>query len=887
MLFKKYLASILSGALVLSPAYTAHNGVYAISEEKKLYKSESAKKLAENGFYLADETSHKQAISIDILLSQNLNVALKKGLEFILDNKKSAFIDNKSDLNKCILENDLLCDYIKKIIELTENKQLPETDKQFQILGKLTNMKNFMQIDENIPTTNNFFKFISAMEHAYKTVISRRIADEILTSNRSKIESTMGSQSTSAEANVSTAANIDGANVGISLGVGTSESSTETSFYTIDSSAKIGVSIGVGLQKYLSASIGDTVTFTHSLILYSLEQFLDSSIKDGKLSTLQLREPDIKKIIDSRKEMQKNEKKLISLMQNSIEWYLKASEIIPQDVNIKWPDITMAKSPDKQKTVNLSVSANAAASCLASIGMEVSADTQKSKVYAYNSYLELIEKNCAPSIYGENSETISKFLNQDKIKKYNEIKDSVKCYLDEHPGLSDEDKDKMISTLLSNLTGDIKIYNNALSVLADENASKEEKDRAKKAKKETEKNWINSSKIVRANKGRLEILKTAIALSTYLFELCATDKNQALFEKFYNEMEHLAKLQALSKNKSKQKGEYSTPRKCYSSKVNGKSYLKIPIVGTTALNMSYIENEGDASFDTNQNALIQMQIPMIGDKILGTNSIRENFKKLLTKISEVKNNPFAPEMNQLISLVDSNFESILKKLGVDISIYVPEYFTMGNYMVLNLYFTKTDKTAIDCNPTPLPGENTPIIAENDQWVLKLIKRIDTISPELNLDVNGLVNLGVTSKIGKASATIGNNTLTFLVNKFNATNVGDNDNAQNAIWQNFKNAQSSELSNLFINLSNKTNAKYELQCIWNDILKNASPNTTQYENVYSDFKNFLESCENFSNEKSQENFDKASGLFDKILMHNHMFNYLPELQSIHSIKHNNA
>lgn len=885
MLFKKYLASVLSGALVFSPLCVFNEHTMATQTEDELSESKSAKKLIESGFYIPDEYRNKQTVSIDILCSQNLNTALKKGMEFILDDKESAFIDKKQDLNRCILENDLLCDYIKKVIELTNDKEMNENDKQFQILKKLYNMKNFMKVDENIPESNNFFKFISAMEHAYKTVISRNIANDIITSERSKIESVMGSQNAAAGANISGSANIDGVNVGISIGVESSESSSETSFYTIDSSAKLGMSVGAGLQKYLSSSVQDTVTFTHSLILYSLEQFLDSSVKDGKLSSIKLREPDIKKIIKSRQEMQKNEKELISLMRNSIEWYLKASETIPQDVNIKWPDITIAKSPDKQRSVNLSVSANTAASCLATIGMEVSADAQKSNIYAYSSYLNLIEKNCAPSHYGENAETISKFLNQDKTKKYAEIKELVDYYFKKHPNLNNDEKDRFISTLISNLTGDIRMYNNALSVLANEGASKEEKSESEKTKKETEKNWISPSKVLRINKGRLEILKTAVALSAYLFELGTTDKNEPLFEKLYNEMEHLAKMQAFSKNKSKQKAEYSTSRKCYSSSVNGKSYLKIPIVGTTALNIGYTENVGDASFDTNQNILVQMQIPMIGDKILGANSIRENFKKIVSNTSKIKNNPFAPEMEKAVSLLDSNFENILKQLGAEIPVCVPGYFSVGHYMLLNLYFTKTEKPDSDCKPNPLPGDSTPITPENDEWVLKLIKRIDTVSPDLNLEVSGVGKLGATAKIGKASSIIGNNTLAFLTNKFNAlsTGINENSNEENPIWQDFKKAQAEEFSNLFTNISQKTNARYELQCIWNSIKNNIASNQTQYDSVYNDFKGFLDACESFNNDKSQENFDNASSLFDKVLALNYKLSYLPEFQKVHSIK----
>ena len=561
---------------------------------------------------------------------------------------------------------------------------------------------------------------------------------------------------------------------------------------------------------------------------------------------------------------------------------------MPQNVILKWPDITTSKSADKKNTVNCSLSANAAASCLASIGMDVSTSIQESTIHTYNKYLELIENDCSPSIYGENSESISKFLKQDKVKKYCEIKKSIEDYIETHQGLSEDEKNEMISIMISNLTGDIKIYNNALSVLADENATKEEKTKSKETKKSTEKQWIGSSKISRLGKGRSEILKTAIALASYFSEISTQDKNKPLLCKLYNAIEHLAKIQVFSKNKSKQKAEYSTSRKCYSNDVSGKTYFKIPILGTTALNIGYNENVGDASFDTNKNITIQVQIPMMGDKALGTHSIRENFKKVIEKISKIKNNPFSEELKKSISLIDSNFENILKEYGIDIPVRIPEHFTISKYMLLNFYFTKIDKTKENSVTLSLPGSHNPIFKDSDEWVLKLIKRIDTASANVSLSAANVGDLKLSSQMGKISSKIGNNTLSFLTNKFNALNTGfnednsDEESSENIIWQNFKKAQSDEILKLFVNISKKTNARYELQCIWNEIAKNIFKNKTTYKSAHNDFKNFLIACKNLRKNKSQKDFDATSELFDKILKLNYEFNYMPELIKVHSI-----
>ncbi len=880
MLLKKSISSILGGAILLTPCYTplvsATENISGNPQQSDINKSEHIGFQKE--FYLNQKDS-----KLNLFDKYNLNLALQQGLEFILNDKTSSFIDNKSTLNQCIIKNKSLCKYIESVSDYIKTTKDSENDQQLEILKQLTIIKKLMLADKEIPQSNNFFKFISAMEYAYKTIISRKIASEVLSENCEKVESAMSSQNSSTGIDVSGGISQGALNVGLSIGAKTEESSSEKSFYKINTSGTIGISIGIGYKDFISVNTTDTVGVTHSLVLYSLEQFLDSYTKDGKITTVNLREPDIKKIITSRKQMQQDEKNLLSVMQTSLEWYLKATEIVPQSIVIDWPSITITKSGDVQKSIGNTLSTNAAAKCFASLGMNVSAESSATRTYIKNSYLNLINEDCSPSDYVEDASKIIDFLKQDKTKKYNDIKTHFESYGDK--------KINIIPILIANIIGDIRRYNSALSILADPTTDKESRFNAQKIKNQIEEDWIGNSKIHHINKGRLDILKTAIAVSTYLRTYVSSEEEISSFKKLYSEIEHLAKMQIFSKNSSKQKAEYSTSRSTFTTSINGKTYLNIPVIGSTALSAEYIDNIGDANFDTSKDLTIKMQLPMFGDKLLGKHSIKNEFQKLITRISE-KDNAFAPMLKDSLSLIYSKFENILKSLGIETKLCIPNVFSMSNYMLLNFYLTKINKSDEADKISPLPGCLTPITKDKDEWALKLIKRIDTASSDLKLSVADC-GINASNKTGKASSIIGDNTFTFITGRYNvgALGMSNSDRMSNYLWNNFKKSQSEQFKKLFINIGNKENACYELQEIWNEILNNIRNNkkyTLQKQNSKIDaiskcFEEFLISCNDLVKEDSFENFEKTSTLLDKVMDYNYKYNYMVELKRVHGIK----
>ena len=100
-----------------------------------------------------------------------------------------------------------------------------------------------------------------------------------------------------------------------------------------------------------------------------------------------------------------------------------------------------------------------------------------------------------------------------------------------------------------------------------------------------------------------------------------------------------------------------------------------------------------------------------------------------------------------------------------------------------------------------------------------------------------------------------------------------------MWDKFTNSQKERLKTLFENINNtKSNARYELQTLFNDTLENE--NKTKIEHI---FTKLLDSCSYYSIQNTEKNYEKALGNLNKVLNLNYTANYLSELDRLHTIK----
>ncbi len=891
MIPKKPMAVFLSGAMFLTscPVFATEN--IAPIDTTSAMKNDFLQSMFEKGFTFnasSDDLATLPNTKLDIFYGNNLNIALKEGLEFILSSEESEFLDKKASLNSNILRNKAVCDYIAQTIDCISDETLTEKDKQTEVLKSLTKLHLSLVADNSIDTTNGFLRFVRAMKTAYQTILVRDVAEKILTENRGTVETKMGSENISRSVGGSASVPINATKLGFSADFKTNEGSSETSFYKIDDSGNIGVKFSAGLGKYFSVSGGYDFALTHTLIFNSLEQFLDTHKLEGKISTIELREPTIKKIIESRQEMQNIEKQLLASMQTSIEWYLKMAAIVPQSTIFEWPDVTFASAANTQKTMAHTGTISAAADCFAKLGMNVSVNHETVTDSVKHSYLGLLEPDCSVSYYGGSAEQIGAFFKQDKIKKYAEIKTYVQNSVTSEPLAPGA-----LSVIVSNVLGDIKHYNANLAILADETVSEEKRELADDIKYEIEANWLGRNIFSFKNKGRLEMLKTAISTAAYLRQYAKTDEEIALFKKLYSEIEHLAKMQVFSKNSLKQKAQFGTERKTSINSVSGKVNFKTPYTSVGEILVTYSNSKGEASFDTGEDISVQIKTPIYQNSLVGEFALKSKFQELKAKLANQKHKAVAPVLNVALSYIDTNFDKIVSELGLTSLLKAPTTIVTDNYTTLNFYLTKINKTVTPSDLTALPGETVALTKLNDEWVLKLKKSVNATSKQVKVGAGDYVSLSANELSSSGTSKIGTDTLTFVTNKYNAFAAGINKKSasENYLWNKFKLGQADGLKELFKNINSITkNSRYELQDIWNSAMKNICVDSKislekkeklekKSEKI---FQEFLDACNDLTTKDTPENFEKALLAFDEVLKTNYKLNYLAEIERIHRL-----
>lgn len=864
MKIKKYL-SILMGGLTLTTACPL-NFAYCFEKEINLNQKENIPGNNENNLIFK-----KDSTTMDIFEQDNLKLILIKGIDFILNDKSTPYLDKKSDINENILKDSLLCECIKSTKNYLESTEKENEFLDIEILKRLKSIEKLIEINDEIPKTNLFYRFISGIKDAYQTLISRKVASKIMSSERDAVENKISSENVSVSGNINTSASTGPINFGISIGKNFEEGDSEKSFYRIDNSKNINFSIGTGLKKYLSANTEFNTQITNSLVFYSLEQFLDSYSKNKTISSIELREPEIKKIINSRNSMQKSEIQLLSVIKNSIENYLKISGIIPQNSSCELPNLTQSTNDIKETSVKAEGNLSAYAACLASLGMNISQSSKYIDSSVKHPFINLIEPDGSPSFYAENSSQIIHFLKSEKTAKFIE----TKSILENHQTNTD-----LFSIIISNIIGALKRYNDSLYIISNKNSSKVDQHQAIKIKRGIEKNWLNNSRLNAGVSGRLLMLKTSISLIAYLRNYAQTLKDFEMLKKLYIEIENLSKMQTFSKNLKNRAAKFSTSRKTKIHSISGNLSFEIPVVGTSSLNVDCSDSVGDAFFDTNKNLTLSIEIPMFGNRVLGKHSIKNKFKDMMEKLSENKSNPFSNEFKEALSLIEPEIYGILESYGINKKVSIPGVLSNKKYLTLIFYLTQSPKNNDLTQIVPLPGDKEAIIRAQNSWTLKLIKRIDSSLTKLKIGIDNYGSTNISNSIGKASAIIGTDTLSFIKNKYNVFSMGLNDKEtdSNHLWFDFKNSQLSGLKDMIVKLSYKTsNIHYELQKLYNQTLTNHLQDSVYITEI---FKNLLDSCNAYTIHNNQQNLEEALNSLDKVMELNYKYNYLPEFNKIH-------
>ncbi|MDO4199913.1 MAG: hypothetical protein Q4D57_04095 [Clostridia bacterium] len=878
MKFKKSLVSVLSTATFLSSIC----GASAFAKESdEIGPAEETYEATQN----PNMTSHldeftfdgkkiqsstdTSKLKLDLFEGNNLNTALLHGLEFIVSEDSSPYVDDKESVTKTANENKLIKESMQSTIDYIKNHTENNNDNNLEIFKRLHTIEIMLKSEKSTNNNPTVLKFISSMKSAYQTILSRSVAKQILDDNRDKIESKMSSETYSASADATSTIPQEGFNIGIFSGISTNQQTAETSFYKIDNSGSLGVSIGTGLNDYLSANASCAFGITNSIIFYSLEEFLDSGMDKGNISFLKLKDDDLKKIILSRKQMQSDENEILVKIKTSIEPFLKSSGIIPQNLAFKMPEPTYLGTSERKLGINAKSKLAAEASCLEHAGMNISTDASVHKIKSYHPYLDLIDENLFITDYFDNVDDLIKYLKTSKTAKYKYIKELAETGIN---------KDEL-KIIIQNLTGSLKEYNSLLTIIADNNSSTDEIENARDKKKNIERDWIGSDIQSKSKLHRESMLKTAITIGAYLRSLDTEQGNKELFSPLYDEIKNLSLLQKFTSKLffKSYHNTFSTSRVLNTESVTGEANFDIPLTGKTSLSVTYSDTESPLYTENSQDVDITAKLPIVHGKLYGSGTLKEQFKKYIKAFSDR-----SESVNKLLAdcfmLMDKEFDNVVSDHKLEKQFSVPSVVAVKDYVTMKFLLTKIPKTT-SRDLTALPGCEL-LTKEKDEMVLKQTKRIDSKNVDISLlkNTNGY---GVSVNAGKSSSRIGSDSLIYLTNKFNTSKLGQSLTEKNSLWDKFKESQREPLGSLITNIANeKSNARYELQGIYSAIVKNikTASNTTKEEKrtLLGDseklFREFLDSCEEFKKSDTEEskakNYEQAISGLDTILALNY-------------------
>ena len=808
-----------------------------------------------------------QPRQLDLFERDNLNKVLKGVISAIAKLTPEDSEGGKYEHFKEILANTDVMNTLVNVCECIDDLSLDASSKQVQVALRLKNAEKALEragLQEHY-----FYGFISSMRNAYKVLVYRQVADEIIEKYRGEIEKKMGTESASTSVSANASANIEGIEVGVGFGASASEGVHEKNFYRTTSGFSFDLSAGFAVPHLASLTANDKVEFSRALIYRSLEQFLDTDASEGKISSLRVRSPKINKVAKARSEMQAREKEALSTVATSIEPYLKILGIISQDTKIALPTITKAQTATREKTLQNTIGLSAATKALTDAGLKVSADAGVnvgvSQTSVRHAYLSLIDEDCFPDV-GVSSKKLAEYLKADEFKKFNEVEGLLR-----DAGADD------VESLAKTITGNLRDYNWSLSVLANENASISEKYAAKERERAIEKDWLST-----LHKSRLNMLKAGISLAATLRTSTALKDNEMVKESFkelYSQLVTLSKMQTFTKglSSSKKSAEFSTKHTSKFAGVNASLALNIPGFKASEVDISYVDTRSELEYNSGKDLTFSVKVPIVNGKIVGTKIVRETLEKVQLKL-QASNQKLALIFADGIKILSTKFEPTIASLGYDIISVVNTNFLRDSaaakkYITISFYLTSIP--AFDMVSIPLPGQKLYLQPQNP-WTLKIVKT--SVPNGLNFSLPfEEVDVSACATVSRSSAVIGTDSLSFPISRFNAFAASLKDSAQkkevSELWTIFKNGQASQFKEIFKNISQSgSNVRYELQCMYNRILTgvnsksklNLSKRSTLKRSIESIFEGLLTSCYNFSRNDSEENFSKASQSLDRVL-----------------------
>ena len=827
--------------------------------------------LTNNGIALSHETiseldagNYNGVVKVDLFEYDNLITAIRRALYWVLNadateaygQDTNNFFMSSGNIRQRIESVPGLLQVIASILaELNSNEEEgEELDKLLRILRLVKEAYDLACANPNLGENHPFTRFLRGVGRALRVVIVRLAMDEFMKKNRESIETSAQKTSKSMSASVNVKGNVNGVNLGASISGSKSEGGSDFGLYTISFGGGIKATVGAGFSKF-SADLGVGADITRSAIFFSLEQLLDESIRKGK-NIIPFEPKTVKKLLKNRKKLQQCEKNLMMIFNDDFVAFLRMLSIIPGSVSVEM--LTITRSENVWHYTNIRGSIESSISFLNYVGFTVEGAASVNIQEMVRGWLTLVSDDFSPAD-GLSVKYITNFIG----KKYD--------FSQKYGSRSDEVTLLQIVTYLRN-------YVEVLSTLASNPSDKE----ASKRKHKIEDLWLPGGRGI-TSEGREGVLKSMIVTLLNLRETTSQDRHIEIFKQGYAEALKLVKLFEFSKDKKDRKGTFKETTVADNKGFTATLYLPQGI----GMALTYSDNKGN-TFQENNGKYIQVdiKIPLNIGAIAGMKIIQNKFSKAFESWEQKKIQDEAQvELMMLLSdmLVIAGKSaignSVSMKIGGNSNFTIKFTYIGGNINQENE------------NVQGLPryesifGENVrelstyePILREKGRWVVQYIK-----TTAMSNSSFGAGLFSANKNFSKWENIFGENTLTHISSRFNTFALGLTDKSPttkelNSLWGALAHEQARPLGKLFLNITDpNSNVRYELQCIFNIIMRNI-PSNEDREHCLNVFIAFMLACEAYKNQKNEKNFKKALNAFYEVLQMNHQWNFLPHLNN---------
>ncbi|MDR0968190.1 MAG: hypothetical protein LBL99_00970 [Holosporaceae bacterium] len=806
------------------------------------------------------EDPQNTPIEVDLFFGSNMPIMFSNAIDYITDVENT---DRNFDLPNLIAKNAALRQKLEtlrnSLQKLSSLAQADFSDEHFSATYEDAT-HDFLDVlataaeDSSFGERHYFVRFLNAAQKAFELVWTRHCAEEALAQAREALEKeatgSVGSKTISVSVNIPTPM----PSASVSLEASKSESYTGNSsfsFFTTSSGkrGKAGIKFDFSFGKATATAGIEQIS---SNIFYSLEQVIDAynSAALSKFQKAQFKK--MKTVAKGRKDLQQREKELLVRMEE-LEGLLNIFKVLPNGVKLNWVDVTKSRAVDKSKETNVFGEISAAASAyLADLGITLKTSSGVKTYSKESALLSLINEDCSPN--GIDSAAVVKIIGK-------EFDFSQKL---PDPGL---------------LVGHLEAYVGVLVDLA--NADSDDERKALTEKKHTYEGLLCPKKTF-GSYGRVGVLRTCVATAAVLRERDITNARASAFKRIHIALDRLAKLKEFSKNESgiRKKAGYGAKDSTASSvratvdSLSALAVLSIIRIGDIEAFLEKRFIKGSPLKDENGKYItIKFSLPLSSVGAVGMKLMRDKLGSVLQKASA--NQDLGADLKDFDAVCGSMsaFEAeekaakksrkkekaakkednanIAKSVVVDaagIALQSGVAAATGGAVDVKFYgsssfefvFRRVDPPRHYSKVLPLPGE---ILARKERgaWILDNVSISNTIESGIGAPASLPISPSIKSSFGKVMKKIGGDSLHAMISKSDALMMGqEDDKTANTAYAALRDAQSEQLLKIFRNINRpNSNARFELQTLYNEIAANAS--ASDQRSCDQSFRKFLDAC----------------------------------------------